>query len=293
LPKSLSRFLECTVSSKQFGNNDVLLVLGDIPLNVASKQVVLVQTSHLLAPNHFSIFRSKWKYAVSRAIFSANSSKVDAFVVQSDVMKEGLERSYPSVRGRVHIISQPPPNWILRSKRPAVRQSIKDGLNLFYPAAFYPHKNHSLLSDLKIDPQLRAAVKQIILTIKKPDLFEFPTNIVKCVGMLDQEEMIQTYDASHAVAFLSKQESFGFPLLEAMWLNLPVICPDLSYARWMCGCEAIYFDPESPESLKAAIVELHSRMLKGWRPDWTEPLRKFPSNWANCADAFIDICQRV
>ena len=29
------------------------------------------------------------------------------------------------------------------------------------------------------------------------------------------------------LCYLSKEESFGFPLIEAMYLGLPIVCPDL------------------------------------------------------------------
>ena len=34
-----------------------------------------------------------------------------------------------------------------------------------------------------------------------------------------------------ALLFLSTDESYGFPLIEAMFVGLPIICPDLPYAR--------------------------------------------------------------
>lgn len=292
VPRAVSRVIECALPAKGLRHEDVLLVLGDIPLNFKGRQVVLVQNQLLLAAGSGIPPLSEWKYAVSRPIFASNASKVDAFIVQSEVMKDGLERTYPTVKGRVHIIPQPPPNWILQTRRRDMRPAVENGLNLLYPAAHYPHKNHGLLANLDFDPQLRAAVKQIFVTIDPALNLAREKDAVRCVGTLDQTEMLRTYDASDALLFLSKRESFGFPLLEAMWLDLPIICPDLPYARWMCGSEAVYFDPESPASLRNAIVDLHSRMVAGKRPDWTEALRKFPSDWATCARAFLDVCKQ-
>ena len=101
--------------------------------------------------------------------------------------------------------------------------------------------------------------------------------------------MINAYGAVDALLFLSKKESYGFPLLEAMFLGLPVICPDLPYAKTLCGNQAIYFDPDSIESLRTALVELTTLLSDNWKPDWSEQLRSVPKNWEDVASTFLDL----
>lgn len=292
LPKAISRFLECTILAKRFRGEGALLVLGDIPLRRIAPQVVLVHSSHMLKVGR-AIPWSDWRYLVSRTVFSANARYVTAFIVQSEVMRVNLEDSYPALRGRVHVIPQPPPEWVLRSEKPEVRHSFSGGLNLFYPAVGYPHKNHALLRQLKWNPALNAALKQITLTLSSDEQPGLYHKRVRFVGHLKQMEMIQNYNDADALLFLSKKESYGFPLLEAMWLGLPIICPDLPYARWMCGPNAIYFNPDCSESLSAATIELHNRLSAGWRPNWTDALTKVPVNWTDCAQKFLKICENA
>ena len=101
--------------------------------------------------------------------------------------------------------------------------------------------------------------------------------------------MRRAYRDSDGLVFLSQSESYGFPLIEAMWVGLPVICPDLPYARWLCGEPAIYFDPTSVESLRTAVVELDRRLRSGWQPDWSASLARLPKDWATVARLLLEI----
>jgi hypothetical protein len=74
-----------------------------------------------------------------------------------------------------------------------------------------------------------------------------------------------------------------------MWIGLPIICPELSYARTLCGNQAIYFNPEDVNSLHAAVADLRLRLSHGWWPDWSENLKQMPQNWQDVAAAMLAI----
>jgi glycosyltransferase involved in cell wall biosynthesis len=101
--------------------------------------------------------------------------------------------------------------------------------------------------------------------------------------------MIHAYGSADGILFLSKAESFGFPLVEAMFLGLPVICPNLPYAKTLCGDQGIYFDPNSVESLRAALIQLKELLSDNWKPDWSGQLIGIPKNWESVASKFLDI----
>ena len=107
--------------------------------------------------------------------------------------------------------------------------------------------------------------------------------------MLEPDAVIEAYSTVDALLFLSLTESFGLPLLEAMWVGLPIICPDLPYSRTLCGEQAIYFHPHNVTSLHAAIEELNRRRSLGWWPDWTSSLAKIPRNWQEVADTMLQL----
>jgi hypothetical protein len=289
LPNALSRMLECTWLAGRFDGESPLLVLGDLPLRCRGPQTVFLQQSNLLKPERADWRPSRMKYALGRAIFQSNLDRVSAFIVQTDVMRDALERSYPSLAGKVHVIAQPVPTWLLHSglKRQARVRGAGQALDLIYPAAGYPHKNHALLS--RLDAGVGWPVEQLVLTL---DVAVHPApwlSWVQCCGFLSPQAMIAAYSQVDALIFLSKDESYGFPLVEAMFVGLPIVCPDLPYARTLCGDQAFYFDPDQHESLGHALASLKSRLDQGWWPDWEDRLVNIPPDWDTVARKMLEV----
>jgi glycosyltransferase involved in cell wall biosynthesis len=279
--------------ANQFNGDSPLLVLGDLPLLCRGPQTVFVQTSNLLKSSGFFFGTNDIKYRISRMLFQIGMDRVGAFIVQTDVMRDKLERSYPSLVGRVHVIAQPVPAWLLHSslKRHARVHGSGKKLNLIYPAADYPHKNHQLLS--RIDTNADWPVKHLTLTIDGVEQLAPALSWIEYRGFLSPQEMIDAYAQVDALLFLSKKESYGFPLLEAMFIGLPIVCPDLPYAHELCGDNALYFDPDEPESLRQALLTLQARLDHGWWPDWQERLVNIPKDWDSVAQKMLEVACRV
>ncbi|MBU2710380.1 glycosyltransferase [Zooshikella harenae] len=290
LPNSLSRILECLILATHFNGSSPLLVLGDLPLCCKAKQVVFVQTPNLIKPSNIQLKWEDLKYWVSRILFRFNMNRVHAFIVQTDVMLNALEQSYPEIAGKVYVVAQPVPTWLLDSNLKRIGHMSRDSnrLRLIYPAASYPHKNHTLLSLL--DPRVDWPVEQLDLTLE--EALNPAPNLpwIKCLGFLSEEKMLEAYGQTDALLFLSKDESYGFPLVEAMFVGLPIVCPDLPYARTLCGDMAIYFDPDSPDTLYKALLLLQSRLAEGWWPQWENRLNTIPKDWATVARKMLEIC---
>lgn len=289
LPNGLSRLLECTWLAGRFDGDTPLLVLGDLPLRCCGPQTVFVQTPNLLKPAHIRLDGDGIKYWISRTLLRLGVDRVCAFIVQTDVMRDALERSYPSVTGRVHVIAQPVPSWLLNSglRRQARVLPVKQELNLIYPAAGYPHKNHALLS--RLNHQFGWPVEKLVLTLDASDNPAPLLPWVQCCGFLSPQAMIDAYSQVDALLFLSKEESYGFPLVEAMYVGLPIVCPDLAYAHTLCGDQAIYFDPDKPQSLLQALTILKSKLDQGWWPDWQERLVNIPPDWETVARKMLEV----
>ena len=294
LPNALSRILECSLLAGRFDGDSPLLVLGDLPLRCVGPQTVFLQQSNLLKPDQHDWRLGRLRYALGRAIFRWNLSRVKAFIVQTGVMRDALERSYPMSAGRVHVVAQPVPSWLLHSglRRQGRMRARKQMLDLIYPAAGYSHKNHELLS--RIDPLADSSVEHLTLTLDSESHPAPQLPWVHCCGFLTPQEMISAYSRVDGLLFLSKSESYGFPLVEAMFVGLPIVCPDLPYARALCGDQALYFNPDCPESLLQALNSLKARLCDGWWPDWGECLKEIPDNWDCVAQRMLEIaCGKI
>ncbi|MDO9268586.1 MAG: glycosyltransferase [Methylobacter sp.] len=291
LPNSISRLLECTLFGSKFDGATPLLVLGDIPVRTKTKQTVFVQTTLLTDGASTGRQLGAIKYWIARWLFRLNIDYVSAFIVQTEAMKAALIETYPKIRERVRVIAQPAPSWLLESQLKRTQKNIRtdSGLRLFYPAAVYPHKNHQLLGAIRADQANTWPVSELLLTIPE-NLNPSPAIAwIHCVDRLAPNKVIKAYENADALLFLSLSESFGFPLVEAMWIGLPIICPDLPYARTLCGNQAIYFNPEDVNSLYVAIVDLSKRLDSGWWPEWSENLKGIPRNWTEVAAAMLSL----
>lgn len=286
-PNSFSRLLECLFSNWFFDNTQNFIVLGDIPLRGINNQVVLVHQSNLVKPSIDPLSSSRLTFKVNRWLFSYNLKFAKSIIVQSEVMKRNLELSYPVLKNKIHVNPQPVPSSLKDTKTKKThlkRRSLGKRVNLFYPSAGYPHKNHRFLLDLVDDISRFETDLQINLTLTESE-FEPYKNIswITNLGRLNSEEMIDAYQNQDGLLFLSYAESFGLPLLEAMHFNLPIIAPDLPYARWMCEENAIYFNYDKDSFLTALsqFVANYDHLS-----DHATALEKFPSDWDEVTSYF-------
>lgn len=295
LPNALSRLLECMWPDRRFDGTEPMLVLGDLPLRCRAPQVVFVQTPHLAATSGRHRGLDRLKFSVARWVFKINARHCSAFIVQTALMRDALSAAYPDIAGRIHVIAQPVPQWLLDAKlhRTARTRPTDALLTLAYPAAGYPHKNHRLLA--QIAPAQAAAwpIDRLTLTLPLSAHPALGVPWIDCVGLLKAQAMLALYRDCDGLVFLSTDESYGFPLVEAMFVGLPIVCPDLPYARALCGDDAIYFDPLSVGSLQCAVLTLRQRLQAGWWPDWSEPLRKFPADWRRVAEAMLAVVSKL
>lgn len=289
LPNALSRLVECTIGSKAFDGDRPLLVLGDLPLRIRSRQSVFVQQRFLLDDDDSSGPLFALKIAVFRRVFAANLKYASSIIVQTEPMKSALLARYPRLTARVHVIGQPAPRWLLESglRRTARKTAARGQAALFYPADTYPHKNHRLLAGISAEDAKTWGISKLTFTIPAADNPNPAVSWIFCAGLLSTADVLRAYAEADAMLFLSTKESYGVPLIEAMAVGLPIVCPDLPYARNLCGDVAIYFDPGSAESLRGAIAQLNARLDEGWWPDWSARLSRIPPSWDAVAEAML------
>lgn len=77
-------------------------------------------------------------------------------------------------------------------------------------------------------------------------------------GRLSDAELSWLYRNAAALVFPSKYEGFGLPPLEAQSLGCPVLSSTAASLPEIAGAGAVYFDPDDPETLLAALDRLES-----------------------------------
>ena len=127
-----------------------------------------------------------------------------------------------------------------------------------------------------------ALIKSLGLTLKQ----------VEQVGGSD-EQLASFYKNAAAFVYPSLYEGFGIPPLEAMSLNCPVICSDVSSIPEVVGDAAEYFDPKSIDSITVAIEGVlqsnekrNNIIAKG-----VERCEKF--TWSRCANETLAVYKSI
>lgn len=282
------RVLECLLPLF-FYKNLPSIVLGDLPLRGLRKQILLVHQPNLFYPRINQYASKSLIFRVSRFIFKLNSVFVCKFIVQTDCVAADLAKSYPKITNRISISPQPAPNWFNHGFEKVSGENEK--YVLFYPAAAYPHKMHLFLKKLGkfFDSETSESFPfEVWVTLSNEEYAPYDSlEFVKNLGRLTPSQMNSTYGKVDALLFLSSLESYGLPLVEAMFLGLPILSVDLHYSRWLCGEYAHYFEPYSVDSFLIAIKKLIKSGYKGIKSiDYKSALLKFPNDWETVCKVF-------
>jgi len=280
LPKSLSRLFEI-IFSRLFFKNKKTLVLGDIPLTGIKNQTLFVHQANLISPKVNEFSSKEIKFRISRFLFKINLKYVDRIIVQSDFMKEELESSYEALPKKIDVI--PLPNTfkleINKSKK-----SLKK-LVLFYPALNYKHKNHDFLFEIaksKISKDF-----EIYVTLEEKEFEKYESLMfVKNLGVISHHEVLEFYKKTDILLNLSNLESFCLPLVEAIYLNIPVLTIERTYTKWMCEDFGYYFTDK--ESFFSSLNEIKEAIKNQKLKPIAKAKKKFKHNWEKVAGMFLE-----
>jgi glycosyltransferase involved in cell wall biosynthesis len=144
------------------------------------------------------------------------------------------------------------------------RHGLRAGEYLFYPANFWPHKNHRLL--LESFASLRRRRPDLLLKLVfsgswMPDpgavlrsvLAMDVADAVVYAGYASEAEYVALLRGCKALVYPSLYEGFGLPVLEAMSEGRPVLCSNVTSMPEVAGDAAITVDPRDPDQIAAAI----------------------------------------
>ena len=276
LPNSISRLVEI-IFSRLFFENIPTLVLGDIPLRGINNQVLYVHQPNLVKPSINKFSGNNLKFKLLRLLFNFNLKYVKSIIVQTDYMRENLIKSYPKLKCSIKVIPLPPINI----KEESIENIIQDHIKLIYPASYYKHKNHDFLFDLsKVYKTLKF---EIWVTLKKEDFEKYARlPFVKNLGILSHNEVIEKYKTSNGLVNFSNLESFCLPLVEAIYLNLPILTIKRDYSEWMCEESAYYF--EDYISFEKSLIQLIEGLKNDTLKSLEQPKVKFKYSWVKIGD---------
>jgi glycosyltransferase involved in cell wall biosynthesis len=192
-------------------------------------------------------------------------------LVDSEVGKQHVLESFGADPGKVFILPYVPPSYIYESGVPSdfdAKYRLPEKF-LFYPAEFWPHKNHLRLIDAIA--RVRATCGDIRLLLAGSFGKEYSRvrlhveqlglgDHVQFVGYLPDADIPEFYRQARALIFPTFFGPTNIPPLEAFALGCPVAASGIYGMPEQLGDAALFFAPHSEEQMADCICRL-------WRDD--------------------------
>ncbi|MUG99026.1 glycosyltransferase [Scytonema sp. UIC 10036] len=184
--------------------------------------------------------------------------------------KAEIEKFYQVPAARIKVLPLPTPLFTLNSL-PSNDEEILKKYNipdnyLFYPAQFWPHKNHvNLLLAVKLlrdkynlnfpvvfvgsDKGNQPYIKQKVIELDLSQQVHF-------LGFVPQEHLVALYRKAFALTFMTFFGPDNLPPIEAFALSCPVVASNVSGAEEQLGDTALLVAPTNTEQIALAIKSI-------------------------------------
>jgi glycosyltransferase involved in cell wall biosynthesis len=240
-------------------------------------------------------------------LVDSEMGKADVLRFYGDFIDEDRIRIlpyYPPIEGRAQPDSQQLAR--VRSKYDLPQRYF------FYPAQFWPHKNHRLiLQAVKLIADQTGDVVPIvfcgaywnyIMATNFKELMELADQLgiadrIRYLGSVPDEDMAALYSLSAGLVMPTFFGPTNIPPLEAWHFGRPVITSDIRGLREQNGDASLLVDPRSPQALAEAMIKLWFNEAISAELVARGKKRLATYSWSSFVEAVIavltDACERV
>ena len=232
----------------------------NIPLLYRGKLLTTIHdVAHLALPDIYNTYSKK---LYSKIFYDLAAKKSDIIICVSEFTKEELIKYTGVTSNRVRVIH----NGIDRKWFNSIETHNPVGKPyILCVGNVKPHKNIKTL--IKSFSKIKDKIPHDIILVGKKDGFitgdsELVDVIkgledrVNFTGFIKDELLLQYYSFADVFVFPSLYEGFGYPPLEAMARECPVICSNAASMPEICGNAVEYFNPTDYDELIHKILTL-------------------------------------
>jgi len=199
--------------------------------------------------------------------YSAAIRRASAVIVGTEAGKTEIVNFYDIPPERVSLIPHPTPAFALCASREP-RGEVLTGYRipegyLFYPAQFWPHKNHvGLLFALHLLREKHGLKLPVVFVGSDKGNMKYVRQTAENLGLSSQvhflgfvprQDMIGLYRRAFALTYMTFFGPENLPPLEAFALGCPVIASNVPGAQEQLGDAALLVDPRDEKELAKAI----------------------------------------
>lgn len=286
-----------------FEQQDILLA-PIYSLGTLHTQRPFVYTLHDLQEQHFperfSWQQRQWRRRVHKSL----STRASAIICEASHVREDVVASFGVPQERVINLVAPP---FARMRVPVTRADLENVRTrhalpekfIFYPARFWPHKNHArLIEAFKLVVSQYHDV-QLVLTGNEADECESLMSLVSALrlnssvrhlGYLEQSDLDAIYQLATALVMPSLYESVSIPIFEAFQLGTPVAASNVLSLPDQVGDAGLLFDPHSVESIANSIATIvrNSELREALRARGYARMRALtPESYCSCLERML------
>ncbi len=203
-------------------------------------------------------------------LFSSMIPRAAYVICGTNEGKRQIINFYHPDQNRVRVIPFPIPSFAMEGSEASLGFASKYGLDkeyLFYPAQFWPHKNHIVL--LRTLRLLREKHRLDMLLVfcgsDKGNLSYLKETArdwgiedqIRFLGFVPTNDLFELYRRAFALTFVSTFGPDNLPPIEAFAIGCPVIASNGEGASEQLGDGALLVDPLSEEEIASAVQKLH------------------------------------
>ena len=225
---------------------------------------------HRYIPYFPEVNISGWTWDKREEYYKKYLPKASIIITGNQEGKKQIINAYGITAGLIKIIPFSVPDFVFK-KYQNINLKIKfniEGDYVFYPAQFWPHKNHTrILKSLKILLKKKQNFSVVFCGSDKGNLeyikkFSKKNGVAHKVHFLDfvsKDELINLYKKAFAMVYSSYLGPNNLPPLEAMALKCPVICADVAGMKEQLQNTALFFNPDNENEIVDSILKLKTK----------------------------------
>jgi glycosyltransferase involved in cell wall biosynthesis len=211
------------------------------------------------------------------ASYSLGTRRASMVFVSTDAGKREIEAYYQVPSDRIKVLRYPAPTFARESAQAPADPAALRRLDvpkdyLFYPAQFWPHKNHVvILEACKIVRDKTGWDLGMVFTGSDKGNSQYVRDYAHrlgleqyCVfpGFVEQADIVALYKGAFCLVFSSFAGPDMLPPLEAFALGCPAIAPAASGAVEQLGDAALIFSPGDEYALADCIIKLRDESVR-------------------------------
>ena len=307
-------YLTTTAASFQGFENDVSAASIDFiwciapfyPNTTVPYAVTVWDIAHRVAPGFPEVSHTGWLWDERDALYRQSLPRASMVITGNERGRHELVTAYGIFSENIKVIPFPVAHEFEKTEYDDQNwaYSFDRKKYFFYPAQFWPHKNHVVLlkalellrnEDIQFDLVFTGADKGNKTWIEELSYRYNLEKFVHFLGFVPDTEIIKIYKNAFALTYASMFGPNNLPPIEAMSHDCPVICASAPGMKEQLGDAALYFSPTNPEELVTQIKAIFDQnkvsniiangrnLVKRYSPDI------YAKNVISCLDEFSGV----